>query len=104
MAMVGVTAATYGDLESVPLVTRRKYRDGLATIAREDEIALQSSRYDLLHSPLRSGLGERQARSSQIVPTKAPEKPTVRYGVVPTVRNRKTDMRIAGVETERTLS
>src|SRR5215472_11339275 len=31
---------TYGDLESVPLVTRREYRDGiLATIAREDEIA-----------------------------------------------------------------
>ena len=31
---------TYGDLESVPLVTRREYRDGiLATIAREDETA-----------------------------------------------------------------
>src|SRR6516165_2300019 len=31
---------TYGDLESVPLGTRRKYRDGiLATITREDETA-----------------------------------------------------------------
>jgi len=31
---------TYGNLASVPLVTRREYRDGiLATIAREDEAA-----------------------------------------------------------------
>jgi hypothetical protein len=103
MAMVGVTAATYGDLESVPLVTRRKYRDGLATIAREDEIALQSFVTTFYIARFAQALAKNR-HDRRKLSRKAPEKPTVRCGVVPTVRNRKTDMRIAGVETEQTLS